>query len=382
MANTTALKQSAGLATLRQLSVLGLPEPMLRDTYANVIRRLISCDTITLMLIDGNCNLTEAWVNQSELLPLLGQYLQHFYDSREADAYVPFGKFFRGPSRIDLMHRSSVNFLASEMYNEICRKADFRYLIRCALKNGPIKQGCIVFFRSHQDNDFTAADIRRIAEILPYLTHTLNAPVASQEAANDTESSEGLLICGGNGTIEYIYPQALILLHNAIGMPLNGTTLSDTCYRWAAPLLKALVSEARKLAGGKAGAVPVIERSNRYGRFVMRVWRMYAAAGNSPDLYTVSIRRYIPLTLQLLQNPEVQALPAREKQVCLLLSQGMEVKEVAQRIGITPNTAIAYTRALYQRLGINSRHELSPRLLKPASMVTAADRLTGAAIHK
>lgn len=61
------------------------------------------------------------------------------------------------------------------------------------------------------------------------------------------------------------------------------------------------------------------------GRFVIRVWRLMAVAGSSPDLYTVSIRRYIPTALRLMQNPEVQALPAREKQVCLLLAQGMEL---------------------------------------------------------
>jgi DNA-binding CsgD family transcriptional regulator len=47
------------------------------------------------------------------------------------------------------------------------------------------------------------------------------------------------------------------------------------------------------------------------------------------------------------------ALSNREKQVLLLICDGVHSKEIAQRLGISPKTVEYHKSALHRRLGIN-----------------------------
>lgn len=51
-------------------------------------------------------------------------------------------------------------------------------------------------------------------------------------------------------------------------------------------------------------------------------------------------------------------LSPREKQVVLLLLQGMTLRQVAPELGLTASTVSTYSKAIYKKLGINSRAEL------------------------
>jgi len=52
------------------------------------------------------------------------------------------------------------------------------------------------------------------------------------------------------------------------------------------------------------------------------------------------------------------ALSPREKQVALLLLQGMTVRQIAPELKLTPATVATYSKSIYKKLGINSRAEL------------------------
>jgi DNA-binding CsgD family transcriptional regulator len=51
-------------------------------------------------------------------------------------------------------------------------------------------------------------------------------------------------------------------------------------------------------------------------------------------------------------------LSPREKQVVVLLLQGMTLRQVAPELGLTVSTVSTYSKAIYKKLGINSRAEL------------------------
>lgn len=358
------LKTSAALSTLRQMAVLGLPGPMVREALASVVQNLVTNDLVMIMDVDAEGSIADGWLSLPEILPAFGLYTEHFHNSREGDAYTTFRDFFRSAATVDLLHRGPGRILDSEIYNEVWRRADTRYILRVALREGGQARGGIMLARFNGSHDFTSEDVRRLEVLAPYLTHALYAPAAERQAADNTEMVEGMLICGERGVVEYASSQGRILLHEAAAVPLTAATLTDTCYRWAAPLLAGLVDSTQRLSNGRAGAVPVAEVCNRHGRYVIRAWRLGAMkADGSPDLYTVSIRRYVPLSLRLLQSKAVQALAAREKQACLLLAQGLEVKEIARKMDVAPSTVTTYVRKLYHRFGINSREELISMLL-------------------
>jgi DNA-binding CsgD family transcriptional regulator len=55
------------------------------------------------------------------------------------------------------------------------------------------------------------------------------------------------------------------------------------------------------------------------------------------------------------------SLSPREAEVCLLLREGLLVKEIAGKLGIAYRTAEQHTRNLYQKLNVRSRAELFKR---------------------
>lgn len=58
------------------------------------------------------------------------------------------------------------------------------------------------------------------------------------------------------------------------------------------------------------------------------------------------------------QRPEFSCLSKRERQVAEHLATGKSRKETAQDLGLSPETIKAYSRTLYNKLGIQSRDEL------------------------
>lgn len=57
------------------------------------------------------------------------------------------------------------------------------------------------------------------------------------------------------------------------------------------------------------------------------------------------------------------SLSPRELEVCRLLVEGLAVKEVAFRCGVSPKTAECHTRNLYKKLCVRSRVELVRRFV-------------------
>lgn len=337
---------------------------MLHETVASVMRRLIACDLVAFQELDSAGNLAGAWINYPEMMQELSVYLERFHNALEAEAHITFDEFFRRGVAQDMMHRGTGDYLRSSLYNELYKGIDFRYIVRTAFREGDQARGCIMVSRGHHGVDFSAEALRLLREVAPYLTHAFSAPPIILADENTVETAEGQLICDATGKVEYVSAQGRRLLHDLAEVPMTAVTLSDHCLGWARPHLRRLIGEAAKLADGRPGDVPALTRVTVRGRYVMRVWRMSASpdARPGPELYSVSVRRYIPLSLRLMESDTVMALPAREKAICLLLAQGLESKEIAVRLGLRLNTVISYIRSLYGRLGITGRRELVPRL--------------------
>lgn len=68
-------------------------------------------------------------------------------------------------------------------------------------------------------------------------------------------------------------------------------------------------------------------------------------------------------------------LSPREKQVVLLLLQGMTLRQVAPELGLTPSTVSTYSKAIYKKLGINSRAELFLLFGRPQPLETMESAL-------
>jgi DNA-binding NarL/FixJ family response regulator len=66
-------------------------------------------------------------------------------------------------------------------------------------------------------------------------------------------------------------------------------------------------------------------------------------------------------------NPPLpkDSLTPREIEVCKLLTEGLQLKEVATRLNVSLRTADQHVRNTYQKLGVHRRAQLVTRLAKP-----------------
>jgi DNA-binding NarL/FixJ family response regulator len=69
------------------------------------------------------------------------------------------------------------------------------------------------------------------------------------------------------------------------------------------------------------------------------------------------------------------ALTAREKEILRLISDGLSNKEIANQLGITPNTVKNHVHHLLEKLKLASRHEAACLQIRPARSVTALSKI-------
>lgn len=62
---------------------------------------------------------------------------------------------------------------------------------------------------------------------------------------------------------------------------------------------------------------------------------------------------------RLRENPETGKLTAREKEVLILIANGLSVGEASASLGISTHTTRGYVKDIYRKLGISSRAEAS-----------------------
>lgn len=62
---------------------------------------------------------------------------------------------------------------------------------------------------------------------------------------------------------------------------------------------------------------------------------------------------------RLRENPEAEKLTGREKEVLVLIANGLSVAEASASLGISAHTTRGYVKDIYRKLGISSRAEAS-----------------------
>jgi DNA-binding NarL/FixJ family response regulator len=63
--------------------------------------------------------------------------------------------------------------------------------------------------------------------------------------------------------------------------------------------------------------------------------------------------------------PPKDSLSSREVEVCKLLVEGLQLKQVAIRLNVSINTADCHVRNAYQKLGVHTRAELARYFASP-----------------
>lgn len=177
-------------------------------------------------------------------------------------------------------------------------------------------------------------------------------PADTSAAMYRAGGEHGFLECEPDGRVIRASANGYELLAQASGCPVNRATVPDRLEQAGRQLIQHLLAEG--VPRGEPLA-PAAERMttliNPWGLFRLRAF----FDGSGP--LGVLIERVEHLLVRLVEAMELLDLSVQQGETLLLLAQGLSQDRIAERMGVTHNTADYHIRQLYSKLDAHTRNE-------------------------
>jgi DNA-binding CsgD family transcriptional regulator len=147
------------------------------------------------------------------------------------------------------------------------------------------------------------------------------------------------------------------------------------CDRQAEEMLKVFFSDAsdggqvpselRGLTQGAQAGAPGIRRTLVMEGLGERLRIEVTAVGKGRTqlhLWREPLGEGVQLGPEPVQAPPADGLTQREREVALLVADGLRSREVAERLGIASQTVKSHLKTIFDKLGVRNRVELARRL--------------------
>jgi DNA-binding CsgD family transcriptional regulator len=126
-----------------------------------------------------------------------------------------------------------------------------------------------------------------------------------------------------------------------------------------------LPAEMRGLAEGAQGGPPGARRALiiEQGGERLRVEATAVGKGRTQfHLWREPLPAAVATVPETAEEPGSDGLTQREREVALLVADGLRSREVADRLSIAPQTVKSHLKTIFDKLGVRNRVELSRRL--------------------
>ena len=267
-----------------------------------------------------------------------------------------------GPLLLEqLLKVPHAQMLRSDFYNVVLRPSHVTDWATLVLHAGGERVGTLILYRQGSSPPFTRHELDVLAPLLPALAHVLQP--GHLDAGDSDVLGCGLLIVTDQARPQWISPEAEALLQQAFGWRWRGMAgtlpepLQELVRRLNAPALLA-----------DALPVPQLHLNNAQGWFSLHATRMadVTHAPRSRRAVALHITRRVARGARLLSALRALDLPQRQQELAWWLARGLSESQIAQRMGISINTAVYHRRQVYNRLGVTDRPQLLRMLERSA----------------
>lgn len=225
--------------------------------------------------------------------------------------------------------------------------------LRAVFTTGSTAWGHACLTRLAQERCFSAAEVALLAGLCPYIGHGIRTCLLLAGAAAPAAAGVGapaLVVLADDGSVESTTPEAREWLGT-----LDDEGLTSTI------VLHEVAQRSRVLARDGAGRTACARTRARSGDWLLvRGTRLEGAAssGGRTALVLEPARRsdIAPVLLRMHQ------LTDREREVTQLLLTGRPTHTIADELSITVETLRGHVKAVFTKLGVNSRPELAALL--------------------
>ncbi|MEZ4671954.1 MAG: helix-turn-helix transcriptional regulator [Anaerolineae bacterium] len=240
----------------------------------------------------------------------------------------------------------------SQRYRDMLVPLAMEDELRAVFVAGGACWGTLCLHRENKKLRYTPAETNFLASLVPHIADGLRkALLLESPLQNETPDGPGVLILADDFSIVTMTAVAAYWLAELIGM--------EGGERGTLPLtVRSVASGLQALERGLAGAdfVPKVRLRTRTGQWLMLYASRLLCTG-TPSHISVTMEAARPEELAPLIMQAYQ-LTRRESEITRCVLQGWLTAEIAARLFISPNTVQDHLKAIFEKVGVNSRGNL------------------------
>jgi DNA-binding CsgD family transcriptional regulator len=357
------------VAFIRKLCGLGLPAQRLAQSLLPALRGLIPSHSAGVFWVDAEGEMTGLFAER--LLPpeAMAAYYERHYPTR--------GEGFVDAVRRRAQQKDPVSFHSftpterdTDYFRDVMHQLDAYHVLYGILHADGRARAQISFYRGAADRPFDSASADTLRALLRYIGAGLArqaVAVRASEPAVTVEEELGIVTL--QGTIVSASEDWRKLLRLAAVAEVSPQTAGQE-----QPLIERFLARLCAPQGGTADRVPgprEVMHETAWGRFVIRAFALTDAKGRRAPQVGILICRDEPRSVLLVHGTGRSVLSPQQREVALLLAQGLSNREIAERLGLSFNTASSHVKQVYARLEVGDRHAVAERLLHLAQAAAA-----------
>jgi DNA-binding CsgD family transcriptional regulator len=251
------------------------------------------------------------------------------------------------------------SFFMSDLYNLVYRRFDQHHSLFAPVLIDGKPAGILGLHRPRQQKPFNNNDEAFCVQLLPYLAHACAG--VSENLQYGEPGLLGMMVMDIQGTIQYLTNEAkcLLALASCPALSIDERTQHDALLA----KLTQLCQNLQAIFQGKPAAPPSWSHTNGRGRFTFRAYWLNKLNNEQDRLISITVEHQEPLVLKILRALQDLPLSPMQKQVALLMAQGLSNELIGERLHIKLTTAKEHVSKVFDKLGIYHREELLPLLL-------------------
>jgi DNA-binding CsgD family transcriptional regulator len=340
--------------TLRQLCSLGLPAPLLLPSLLPVLRELVPASHAGFFFCDERGGISNLYAERLLVPNAMASFHDQHSDQRFRRQYLA-RVAAPGP-----LSRRSVDApeRGTAYYRDVLAPLGIEHFLYAIVRHQGRVLGQLSLYRGSAGPAFGDDDEQTLAGVLHYLGEGLGVPSPLvRSELQDQTVEEGLALLDARGREIFAdanWPRLIRLAHGNAIAPANALAERETLPRFIAAMLAAVQSAP--------DAVHQVRTA--WGQFAFRRHEMSSGQGESAVALLLS--RLASEPLRLAQGAAALGLSPQQREVAVLMARGHSNTEIAQQMGITPNTASYHVKQVFARLQVHDRSAIA-RVLSAAA---------------
>lgn len=345
--------------TLRQLCNLGLPAPVLLPSMLPALRAVISASHAAFFY----CNEEGHIVNMYAERMLPPEAMTSYYEKHYRAEVSAFSRAYlaRVAASDPVSSRTvSVEERKTVYYREVfgvLGVGHVLYGIVRQVSNGHQPLGQISIYRPVEGPTFSTADADALRDVLHYLGQALASArhVPTSVSAEQT-AEEAMAVLDEQGAVIFADDSWMRLIRMARGEAISPGQARDEPLALK-DFLRGVVTTAR--AAKKSLHVV----NSAWGQFAFRHHELAGVSGDTATALVVS--RLAEASVRLTEGAARLGLSSQQREVALMIALGQTNAEMAEKLGVSVNTAGYHVKQIFTKLGVHDRADVA-RLLRQA----------------